>query len=378
MDIIPIMQNKIKNVDYPLLITILLLSGFGLIMIYSSSSTLAYLNYGTPSHFFIKQLQWLSLSTMFLVVTVFIPYQIYSKLSPILVLLSITLLILVLLPGLGVERNNSQRWIQLGSFLFQPSEFIKLFMLIYFASFYSKRQKNIKQFQRGVLPPLVILAIVFLLIVQQPDLGSAALILFACGIVVLCSGVNLRHFFILTSIGFLGVGYFAYSSPYRLERLTSYLNPFADPFGDGYQLINSYIAIGTGGLSGSGLGSGIQKLGFLPEAHTDFIMAATVEELGIIGLVIVIGAYVFIMFRGIAIAKACNNMFPKLLAIGITFQIMIQVVFNLGAVCGILPITGIPLPLISYGGSSALVTMISLGILLQISAQTNNIKTSRN
>lgn len=178
----------------------------------------------------------------------------------------------------------------------------------------------------------------------------------------------------LGSIGVLGVSYFAYSSPYRLERLTSFLNPFSDPSGDGYQLVNSYIAIGTAGLTGNGLGSSVQKLGFLPEAHTDFIMAVTLEELGILGLIIVIGAYLFIMLRGISIAKACKDMFPKLLAIGITFQIMIQVIFNLGAVSGFLPITGIPLPLISYGGSSTIVTMISLGILLQISSQ-NNLRT---
>jgi cell division protein FtsW len=154
------------------------------------------------------------------------------------------------------------------------------------------------------------------------------------------------------------------------------MNPFEDPIGDGYQLVNSYIAIGTGGLTGNGLGASVQKLGFLPEAHTDFIMAVTLEELGLIGLLIVIGAYVFIMYRGIAIAKTCDEMFPKLLAIGITFQLMLQIVFNLGAVSGLLPITGVPLPLISYGGSSTLVTMISLGILLQIAAHANS-KTAR-
>lgn len=363
--------QRIKNLDYPLLAAVLLLAAFGLMMIYSSSNTLAYLYYGAPNHFFIKQMQWLALGTFILIIAIFIPYRIYMKWSPLFVLASITLLVLVLLPGLGVERNNSQRWIQLGPFLFQPSEFIKLFMLIYFASFYSGKQSVINQFKRGVLPPLLILGVVFLLIMQQPDLGSAALILFACGIIVLCSGVKLRHIAALGSIGVLGVGYFAFSSPYRMERLTSFVNPFNDPDGDGYQLINGYIAIGTGGLSGNGLGGSVQKLGFLPEAHTDFIMAVTLEELGMIGVLVVFGAYVFIMFRGIAIAKAAGSLFAKFLAIGITFQLMIQVVFNLGAVSGLLPITGIPLPLISYGGSSVLVTMVSLGILLQISTSRN-------
>ncbi|MBN6206829.1 putative lipid II flippase FtsW [Ralstonia pickettii] len=371
MDIFSIIQKKLKNIDFPLLVIILLLAGFGLMMIYSSSSTLSYLNYDTTDHFFIKQVQWLLLSIILLLITTFIPYQLYSKFSPLFVLTTIILLILVLLPGIGVERNNSQRWIQLGPLLFQPTELIKLFMLIYFASFYSKKQDIINQFNRGVLPPLLVLAIVFLLILRQPDLGSAALILFACGIIVLSSGVKSRHLLMLGSVGVLSVIYFALSSSYRLERLTSFVDPFRDPVGDGYQLINSYIAIGTGGITGNGLGGSIQKLGFLPEAHTDFIMAVVLEELGLIGLLFVIGAYIFIMFRGVAIAKACDNMFPKLLAIGITFQIMLQVIFNLGAVSGLLPITGIPLPLISYGGSSTIVTMISFGILLQISAQTN-------
>lgn len=375
MDIFSLIRTKLKNIDYPLLITVLLLASFGLVMIYSSSSTLAYLNYDTTDYFFVKQLRWLLLGTFLLVIVIFIPYKLYSKLSPLFVLVSFVLLFMVLLPSIGVERNNSQRWLQLGPLLFQPSEIVKLSMLIYFASFFSKKQAIINHFTRGVLPPLLILVVVFLLLLRQPDFGSAALILFACGIIVLCSGVKWTHLVTLASTGLLGVVYFAYSSPYRLERLTSFRNPFSDSLGDGYQLINSYIAIGTGGISGNGLGAGIQKMGFLPEAHTDFIMAVISEELGVIGLLIVIGAYLFIMYRGVAIAKACENMFPKLLAIGITFQIMIQIVFNLGAVSGLLPITGIPLPLISYGGSSTLITMISLGVLLQISTQ-RNLKTS--
>jgi cell division protein FtsW len=366
------LQQKVKRFDYPLLVTVLMLAGFGLVMIYSSSSTLSYLNYETTNHFFIRQLQWLTLGSALFMIAAFVPYQLYSKWNPLFIFLSLLLLILVLLPDIGVERNNSQRWIQLGPLTFQPTEFIKLFMLIYFASFYSKKQNIISHFKQGVLPPLLILAVVFLLILQQPDLGSATLILFSCGIIMVCSGIRWRHLFMLGSIGVLGVSYFAYSSPYRLERLTSFIDPFADPSGEGYQLVNSFIAIGTGGLTGNGLGASIQKLGFLPEAHTDFIMAVILEELGVLGLMFVIGAYVVIMFRGFIISKTCNNLFARLLAIGITFQIMIQVIINLGAVSGLLPITGIPLPLISYGGSSALVTMISLGILLGISTNTNN------
>ncbi|WP_156292078.1 putative lipid II flippase FtsW [Oceanobacillus salinisoli] len=364
-----IVAEKIKQFDLTLLFIIFFLAGFGLMMVYSSSYTIAYIHYDTPNYFFMRQLQWLFISIFFFVLAAFFPYRLYSKISPLLVLVSIGLLILVLIPGVGTERNYSQRWIELGSFVFQPTEVLKLFMIIYFASFYAKKQETINQFKNGVLPPLLILAVIFLLILQQPDLGSAALILFACAIIVICSGVKIRHLLMLGSIGLAGLIYFSYSAPYRLERVTSFINPFADPFGDGYQLINGYIAIGTGGIWGTGLGNSVQKLGFLPEAHTDFIMAIIMEELGIFGLIIVISSYVYIMFRGVITARGCKDMFAKLLAIGITFQIMSQVVINLGAVSGLLPITGITLPLISYGGSSLVITMISLGILVNLSAK---------
>jgi len=371
IDTVKTIKNKLKHIDYPLLLAILLLACFGMMMIFSSSNTLSYLSYDTTSHFFVRQLQWFLFGIVLMVIAMLVPHQLYNKLSPVLVLLSLLLLFVVLLPGIGVERNYSQRWIAIGPLLFQPSEAVKLFMIVYFASFYSKKQHDLNQFKKGVLPPLIILGAVFLLTLQQPDLGSAALTLFACGTIVICSGVKRRHLTMLTTVGVLGVSYFAYSSPYRLERLTSYMSPFQDPLGDGYQLINSYVAIAEGGVVGNGLGSSVQKLGFLPEAHTDFIMAVIVEELGVIGLLFVIGVYVFIMLKGIQIAKKSSNGFSRLLAIGITFQMIIQVIFNLGGASGLFPITGIPLPLISYGGSSLIITMFSLGVLLQISAQNN-------
>ncbi|RKQ28550.1 putative lipid II flippase FtsW [Oceanobacillus halophilus] len=364
-----LIAKKIKQFDYTLLFVIVFLAVFGIMMVYSSSYTIAYVDYGIPNYFYRRQLQWLFIGLFFFVLAAFFPYRVYSKLSPLLVMASILLLILVLIPGIGSERNYSQRWIELGPLAFQPTEVIKLFMIIYFASFYAKRQQTISHFKDGVLPPMLILAIIFLLILKQPDLGSAASILFVCAIIVICSGVKMKHLFMLGCVGLVGLLFFAYSSPYRVERITSFVDPFADPFGDGYQLINGYIAIGTGGMWGTGLGNGVQKLGFLPEAHTDFIMAIIIEELGMIGLIIVICSYMFIMFRGVRIARGCKDMFAKLLAIGITFQIMTQVVINLGAVSGLLPITGITLPLISYGGSSLVITMVSLGILLNLSTR---------
>ncbi len=366
--------RKIKQFDYSLIIITLLLTGFGLMMVYSSSYAVAYIHYDNPTYFFTKQLKWFIIGLFFFIIATFVPYRIYSKLSPLLVMVSIVMLVMVLIPGLGTERNYSQRWIQLGPILLQPTELIKLFMIMYFASFYAKKQETINQFKNGVLPPLIILGIIFLLILKQPDLGSAGLILLACLTIVICSGVKKRHLFMLGTVGLAGIIYFSITSSYRMQRIVSFIDPFADPFGEGYQLVNGYIAIGTGGVMGNGLGNSIQKLGFLPEAHTDFIMAVIIEELGVLGLIIVISAYIFIMFRGVQIARECKDRFAKLLAIGITFQIIAQACINLGAVSGLLPITGVTLPFISYGGSSLVITMVSLGILINISSYRENTK----
>lgn len=360
--------DKLKNMDYLLIFVFLFLTCFGIIMVYSASFPIGTIFYGDATFFFAKQLQWFAIGLVLFIIASIFPYRIYGKLSPLFVLLSIVLLMLVLVPGIGVERNNSQRWILIGPFLYQPIEIVKLFMIIYFAYFYAKKQNYIEYFRKGVLPPLLILGIAFLLILKQPDLGSAILLLVACGIIVFCSGAKRVHLLLMGSIGILGVSYFALTEEYRLQRLTSFLNAFEDPVGHGYQLVNSYIAIGTGGLWGSGLGNSIQKLGYLPEAHTDFIMAIILEEIGVVGLAIIIGSYLIIMLRGVKIAKNCKDLFPKLLAIGITFQIMTQAVLNLGAVSGLLPITGVTLPFISYGGSSLVITMVCIGILINISS----------
>src|SRR5690625_4098567 len=344
--------SKLKRMDYLFIAGILLFSGFGLIMVYSSSYTLGALEYNDGSHFFFRQLQWLLVGFLFFIPAALIPYKVYGKLSPVLVIVSLTLLVMVLIPGIGVERNNSQRWIAIGSFLFRHADAVKLFMIIYFAYIFGKKQSYINQFSKAVLPPLLILAVTFLLIMQQPDLGSSMLILLSCGIIVVCCGTKQLQFLLLWGGAVLAFVFFAYTSPYRLERLTSFLNVFENVQSSGYQLVNSYVAIASGGLWGSGLGGSVQKLGFLPEAHTDFIMAVILEEVGVFGLVVVIIFYLFVMFRGFSIAKGLDDMFPKLLAFGLTFQIILQAAINLGAVSGMMPITGITLPFISYGGSS--------------------------
>ncbi|MED4203758.1 putative lipid II flippase FtsW [Neobacillus mesonae] len=359
--------NYIKRIDSLFVTIVLLFCLFGLVMVYSASFPISLMQHEDARFLFSKQLQSFVIGFILLFITAIVPYRIYGKLNPFFVMLSIFFLILILIPGIGVERNHSQRWLHVGSLVIQPTELVKLLMIIYFSYIYAKKQEYIDDFKKGVLPPLLILATVFLLILKQPDLGTATAILIPCGLILLCSGARKIHLILLTSTAVGGIVFFALTSSYRLKRVLSFQNPFQDSDGSGYQLVNSYYAIGNGGIWGQGLGKGIQKLGFLPEAHTDFIMAVISEELGVFGLLIVIFSYLFIMRRGVRIAILSKDPFAKLLAIGLTFQIMTQALFNLGAVCGLLPITGVPLPFISYGGSSLIIMLITTGILVNLS-----------
>ncbi|WP_425304328.1 putative lipid II flippase FtsW [Bacillus xiamenensis] len=360
--------SHLKKIDHILAGTIVCLCLFGLLMVYSASYPLGEMKYEQGSYFFMKQWQWLLIGLFFFIIAALFPYHAYRKWIRWLVMLSMLCLIIVLLPGIGVVKNNSQRWIHIGSLMIQPSEAVKLVMILYFAYVYARKQAYITSFRKGVLPPLILLGLVFLLILKQPDLGTAVSILLSCGIVLLCAGLNMRHLIFLGTTAAAGITFFAVTAPYRLKRLTSFRDPFQYEDGDGYQLIHSYLAMDSGGMTGNGLGGSIQKLGFLPEAHTDFIMAVISEELGFMGVSFVIGAYLLIMYRAVRIVRSLQDPFGKLLTVGLTFQIMLQAGFNLGAVFGLLPITGIPLPFISYGGSSLVFMMITAGILVNLSS----------
>ncbi|GAE32363.1 putative lipid II flippase FtsW [Halalkalibacter hemicellulosilyticus] len=365
-----------KDNDWFLIITVFLLAIFGLIMVFSASYVFGIAMETPDPYFYIKrQLQWFFLGTFFFLVVMHIPFRFYKKLSPLLIILSLIALALVLVPGVGYTVNGATRWIRIGSFQIQPSEVVKIVIIIYLAQVYSQKQAYIDQFIRGVMPPLIIVGFIFGLIMLQPDLGTATSIMLVAVIIVFFSGAKWWH---LLSLGIVGGSLFAVfsmSEDYRIRRLTSFVDPFADPLDSGLQLIQSYIAIAHGGLSGTGLGQSVQKLFYLPEPFTDFILAIISEELGLLGIAFVLGAHALILFRGVMIGTRCKNPFGSLLAFGIVFQIAIQVVFNVGAVTGLLPITGIPLPLVSNGGSSLFVTLVSLAILAIFLATTfgNNV-----
>ncbi|MDC3416517.1 putative lipid II flippase FtsW [Aquibacillus salsiterrae] len=361
------MKQKWKTFDFTLVFVPLLLAAFGLVMIYSASMVTSVVVYDVPSNFFLlQQFRWYIIGIIGFIFCSFFSYQRYQDIMKFIIIAMTVMLILVLF--VGKEVNNAQSWLSFGGIQVQPAELVKLGIVLYLASVYSKKQDYISDFMKGVLPPLVVTMFLLGLIVLQPDVGTAAIIfLIACS-VIFSSGIKFRHLSLLIITGIIMVGLAATQmvTKERLERFTGAYQPFLDPEDSGYHLIQSYIAIGSGGLTGEGLGQGVQKLGYLTEPHTDFIMAVIAEELGFFGVVLVLGMLATIVLRGLYISRRCKDSFGSLLAIGISSMIGIQAFINLGAISGLLPITGVPLPFVSYGGSSLFILLLSVGILNNI------------
>jgi cell division protein FtsW len=361
-------QNKRKSPDYLLAIIIFGLVVFGLIMIYSSSVIVSFEKVGHGYHYLTQQaisagigiLAWIFLSR--------IDYHVYRKYNFWFLLTSLLLLFLVFIPFLNGE-EDIKRWIFIGGLNFQPSEIVKLFFIIYLSGWLSQKGEQVKSFKKGFLPFLVILMAFAGLIVAQPDLGTAGTLAFVGLSLYFLSGARLSHLFMTIGLG-VGSLYLAIiSAPYRLSRLTTFLNPEANPTGSGYQLRNALIALGSGGWLGRGFGNSSQKYLYLPEAHTDSIFAIIGEELGLARSVLVMVAFILIAWRGLKIASEAPDQFGKLLAGGITIWLVFQAFINLGAILGVVPLTGITLPFISYGGSSLVISLASIGILMNVSKQ---------
>ncbi|WP_117169830.1 putative lipid II flippase FtsW [Paraliobacillus sediminis] len=359
------MKQKWKMFDFTLAFTPLILAIFGIIMIYSSSMVIAVMDGKAPTYYMLKQLQWFIIGFAFFVFCSFFNYRHYQKVMKLIIMALILMLVLVLFED---PVKGARSWLYIGPFSVQPAEFVKLGLIMYLSSVYAKKQSYLNNFTSGVLPPLVMTGVLLGLIFFQPDIGTAAIIfLIACS-VIFSAGIKLRHLSLLFIVGAV-FAFFVGSdmlTTERLSRFTGAYQPFSNPEDSGYQLIQSYIAIGTGGLDGLGLGKSVQKLGYLTEGYNDFIMAVIAEELGFIGVFIVIGLLALIVLRGLFISRICEDSFGSLLAIGISSMVGIQALINLGAISGLLPITGVTLPFVSYGGSSLLVLMISMGILNNI------------
>lgn len=371
-------KKIIKSYDYTLIIVLVMLAIFGLIMVYSSSVVSSVQRYGYESdYFYQRQKIFLLLSLFAFVVMAIIPYKIYQSNK---ILIPMVFLSLLGLSGLfifGHVAGNAESWYKIGTTSLQPSEFVKLCVIIYLSAVYAKKQSYINEFNRGVIPPLAYLLLVSVLIGIQPDVGTAAIILIIACTVILSSGMSFKNIMKLGGIGLvvaiptLLVLKDKLFTDVRLGRFLAYQDPFTDEQGFGWQLANSYLALGSGGIKGLGLGQSIQKLGYLPESHTDFIMAIIAEELGIFGVSFVLLCLGYIVLRGIFIGMKCKNAFGSLLAIGISSMIGIQSFINLGGISGVIPLTGVPLPFVSYGGSSLLQLSIAMGILVNISMFVN-------
>ena len=356
-----------KKYDIILFIAIISLIIFGLIMIYSASSIWANYKFNDSFKYVKQQALFTLIGIILMNIISKIDYNWYYKKTNIILSICIFLLILVLIPGIGSIRNGSRSWFGIGAFGIQPSEFAKLGLIIFTAKYLSNNNKFLKDLRKGVIPILLVLFFIFGLIMLQPDFGTGMIIVVSILAMMFIAGVNIKFFIGLGLIGIFGIIGLIAIAPYRMDRITSFINPWSDPLGTGFQIIQSLYAIGPGGLLGQGFLNSRQKQFYLPEPQTDFIFSIISEEFGFLGVVIVVSLFLIILYRGIKIALNTKNEFSKYLAFGMVFQILIQAVMNLMVVIGLIPVTGVTLPFLSYGGSSLLISMISIGILLNIS-----------
>ncbi|PAE30138.1 stage V sporulation protein E [Paenibacillus sp. 7884-2] len=356
-----------KRPDLPLLFIIVILLVVGIVMVYSSSYVWSDYKFNDSFYYLKRQLLFAGAGVVAMFFFMVIPYYTWKKYANIILLFCFILLLLVLIPGVGLVRGGAQSWIGVGAFSIQPSEFMKLGLIIFLAAILSANQKYITSFKKGFLPCILLVFTAFGLIMLQPDLGTGMVLVLTCMIMIFAAGARLTHFFGLAAIGMLGfVGLIA-SAPYRISRITAFLNPWEDPLGDGFQIIQSLYAIGPGGLMGLGLGNSLQKYFYLPEPQTDFIFAILGEELGFIGGTVIIVLFFLLLWRGIKISLEAPDLFGRFLALGIAGMLAVQAMINISVVIGLIPVTGITLPFLSYGGSSLTLTLCSVGVLLNIS-----------
>ena len=356
-----------KHFDFYLFTAIIILILFGAIMIYSASSIWANYKFEDSFYYVKRQMIFIVLGIFLMITTSKIDYNIYYENSNKILGICIILLILVLIPGIGSVRNGSRSWFGIGSLGIQPSEAAKLGMIIFTSKYLTNSSKFLKNYKYGVFPILGVLFLLFGLIMLQPDLGTGMILVISIISLLFIAGVNMKFFIGGGIIGLIGVIILIAIAPYRMDRITSFINPWNDPLGTGFQIIQSLYAIGPGGLLGRGYLKSIQKQFYLPEPQTDFIFSIIAEEFGIVGTIFVVFMFSFIIYRGIRVALRTKDSFAKYLAFGMSFQLAFQALMNLMVVIGMIPVTGVTLPFLSYGGSSLLITLASMGIILNIS-----------
>jgi len=352
-----------------LVATVVVLNVVGVVMVLSASSVASLTDYGSPWYFFFRQIMWTALGLGAFVFAVRFDYRRWRTLVRPLLVISAVLLVVVLVPGVGIYVSGSRRWLGAGFLRFQPSEIAKLALLLYAADLVSRRSGELRDWRRVVRPVVLVLGLFAALVMKEPDLGSAMVLAIVVLAVLVAGGVRKTHLAVVFGLGITAVTALALLEPYRRTRMLTFLDPFADSSNAGYQISQSLIALGSGGFTGVGLGASRAKWNFLPNAHTDFIFAIIGEELGLIGCFLVMALFIAFAILGARAALRAPDRFGALVAAGATVWVVGQAIVNIGAVVGMLPVTGIPLPFVSFGGSALITTMLASGILVNVARQ---------
>ncbi len=366
-----------QRLDIGLFVVVAILIGVGLVMVASSSIGVAEKNYGDPFHFVTRQAVYVAIGIFLAYLFYEIPLRLWETAGALLLALAVVLLMLVLIPGIGRTVNGATRWIDLPMFSFQASEGAKILVVLYMAGYITRHGEALKHTVSGFLKPVAVVGLLFLLLLREPDFGAAVVIFLVVMGMLFMAGVRLNQFALLFAVGAMGLSMLAMMSPYRMKRLTSFLNPWDDPFNSGFQLTQSLIAIGSGSWSGVGLGGSVQKLFYLPEAHNDFMFAILAEELGLIGVLTVMGLFVYAVWRAFAIgatAERSGHVYGAYVAFGIGLWIGIQAFVNIGVNMGVLPTKGLTLPFMSSGGTSVIVMCIAVGLLLRVHREIHDLE----
>lgn len=359
-----------RRFDLILLFVTFMLVGIGIVMVYSTSAIIANERFGDPYYFLKRQAIFAGIGFILMFLMMFFSYEVLKRLAYPIFILSLLLLILVLIPGIGYRAGGSMRWIRLGGFSFQPSELAKLGLVIFLAYLLAKKEEKIRSFFFGFLPVVLFSGLIIGLILKEPDFGTALFLTVMVFLLLFISGARVSYLLgaFLMTIPFVFA--FLMKAEYRYKRLMGFIRPWDDPRGTSFQIIQSFLSFGSGGIFGIGLGEGRQKLFFLPAPHTDFIFSIIGEELGLVGAMVVVLLFFILTFRGIQIGLSLQNRFGSYLAIGVTLMISLQSVINMGVVLGLLPTKGLTLPFVSYGGTSLITNLTGIGILLHLSSHT--------
>jgi cell division protein FtsW len=367
----PLDKLEVRRPDYLLLASTIALLVLGSLMVYSASFVVAHNEFNDDAYFLVRQLMWIGVGGVGLLVAMRVDYRRWRSLSLPIMFLCIGLLVLVLVPGIGSSSYGAVRWLRFGPLVqVQPSEIAKLAIILYLADWLARRGPVVGDFMKGMLPFAIIVTIVATLVEVQPDLGTTAIIVGASACVFFVAGANLLHIALLAIAGCgAGMGLLAHLSGYQLDRIRAFQDPWADIQGSGWHAAQGLIAIGSGGLFGHGLGNGLQKFYWVPNAHTDAIFAIIGEELGFVGCVGVLGLFGVLAWRGFLIAWRAPDQFARLFATGLTCLLTLQALVNIAVVTNSLPYTGVTLPLVSFGGSSTVISLVAIGLLLNISRQ---------